>query len=289
MFGKRADGKAVKGLNPFYRIIPYIMKKRSDSQVFFEDRIYLDNINEYIKNKKEDGIRITHMDIMLTAMGRLLYERPHLNRFVMNGRIYQRNEQVLSLEIKKKLLDDSTETTVKFRVNPEDTVLDVSKQVATIIQENKEENVVNGTDKLAKLIMSFPNFFIKIAVGIIMLLDKHGMLPKKVIDASPFHTSAFLTNLGSLGINSIYHHIYDFGTTSIFFAMGNKRYEKDAQGDIRVYMDLKVVADERICDGLYYARSFLLLRKYFERPELLEEPLNSIHNQRMKDNVISSI
>ena len=289
MFGKRADGKAVKGLNPFYRIIPYIMKKRSDSQVFFEDRIYLDNINEYIKNKKEDGIRITHMDIMLTAMGRLLYERPHLNRFVMNGRIYQRNEQVLSLAIKKKLLDDATETTVKFRVNPEDTVLDVSKQVATIIQENKEENVVNGTDKLAKLIMSFPNFFIKSAVGIIMLLDKHGMLPKKVIDASPFHTSAFLTNLGSLGINSIYHHIYDFGTTSIFFAMGNKRYEKDAQGNIRVYMDLKVVADERICDGLYYARSFLLLRKYFERPELLEEPLNSIQNQSMKDNVISSI
>lgn len=289
MFGKRADGKAVKGLNPFYRIIPYIMKKRSDSQVFFEDRIYLDNINEYINNKKEDGIRITHMDIMLTAMGRLLYERPHLNRFVMNGRIYQRNEQVLSLAIKKKLLDDATETTVKFRVNPEDTVLDVSKQVATIIQENKEENVVNGTDKLAKLIMSFPNFFIKSAVGIIMLLDKHGMLPKKVIDASPFHTSAFLTNLGSLGINSIYHHIYDFGTTSIFFAMGNKRYEKDAQGDIRVYMDLKVVADERICDGLYYARSFLLLRKYFETPELLEEPLNSRHNQSMKDNVISSI
>lgn len=289
MFGKRADGKAVKGLNPFYRIIPYIMKKRSDSQVFFEDRIYLDNINEYIKNKKDDGIRITHMDIMLTAMGRLLYERPHLNRFVMNGRIYQRNEQGLSLAIKKKLLDDATETTVKFRVNPEDTVLDVSKQVATIIQENKEENVANGTDKLAKLIMSFPNFFIKSAVGIIMLLDKHGMLPKKVIDASPFHTSAFLTNLGSLGINSIYHHIYDFGTTSIFFAMGNKRYEKDAQGDIRVYMDLKVVADERICDGLYYARSFLLLRKYFETPELLEEPLNSRHNQSMKDNVISSI
>ena len=117
MFGKRADGKAVKGLNPFYRIIPYIMKKRSDSQVFFEDRIYLDNINEYINNKKEDGIRITHMDIMLTAMGRLLYERPHLNRFVMNGRIYQRNEQVLSLEKKKKLLDDATETTVKFSVN----------------------------------------------------------------------------------------------------------------------------------------------------------------------------
>ena len=289
MFGKRADGVAIKGLNPFYRIIPYIMKKRSDSQVFFEDRVYLDNINAYIKKKKDEGIRVTHMDIMLTAIGRLLCERPHLNRFAMNGRIYQRNEQVLSLAIKKKLLDDAVETTVKFKVNPDDTVLDVSKQVATIVQENKEENVANGTDKLAKTIMSFPNFFIKGVVGMIMWLDKHGMLPKKVIDASPFHTSAFLTNLGSLGINSIYHHIYDFGTTSIFFAMGNKRYEKDAQGDIRVYMDLKVVADERIYDGLYYARSFLLLRKYLENPELLEEPLSSKHNQSMKDDVISSI
>lgn len=100
MFGKRADGVAIKGLNPFYRIIPYIMKKRSDSQVFFEDRVYLDNINAYIKKKKDEGIRVTHMDIMLTAIGRLLCERPHLNRFAMNGRIYQRNEQVLSLAIR---------------------------------------------------------------------------------------------------------------------------------------------------------------------------------------------
>lgn len=273
MFGKRPDGKVVKGLKPFYKIIPYIMKKRSDSQVFFEDRIYLENVNEYIKKKKEEGIRITHMEFMLAAIGRLMEERPHLNRFIMNRKIYQRNENVISLAIKKKLIDESIETTVKFRIKPEDTIIDIAKQVEDVVAENKKEEKENMTDKIAAFIMAFPNFVIKFLMAVIVFLDNHGLLPKAVIDASPFHTSAFLTNLGSLGINSIYHHIYDFGTTSIFFAMGNKRYEKDTEGNIRVFIDLKVVADERICDGLYYARSFALLKKYFEKPEILEEPI----------------
>ncbi len=289
MFGKRADGVRIKNLNAFYKIIPYIMKTRSDSQVFFEDKIDLSNITAYIKRKKEEGIRITHMDIMIAALGRVFYERPGLNRFIMNRRIFQRNETVFSLAMKKKLMDEAVETTVKFKIKPEDTIFDISKQINEIILENKKESVRNNTDKVADIIMSFPNFIIKAIVDFIMWLDKHGMIPKSLIDASPFHTSAFFTNLGSLGINSVYHHIYDFGTTSVFFAMGSKKYEKDLEGNVKGYIDIKVVADERICDGLYYARSFVLLKKYIENPEILETPIKLSIEDKIENMEIDKI
>lgn len=274
MFGKRADGVRVKKLDAIFKLIPYIMKTRTDSQVFFEDRIYLDKVSEYIKKKKEEGIRITHMEIIIAAIGRLLYERPQLNRFIMNRQIYQRNETVISLAIKKQMMDEAMETTVKFKIKPEDTIFSISNQIKEVVEENKKVTTKNITDKLADFILSFPNFLIKGVVSVIMWMDKHNLLPKAVIDASPFHTSAFLTNLGSLGIDAIYHHIYDFGTTSIFFAMGSKKYEKDLDGNIQSYINIKVVADERICDGLYYAKSFLMLKKYLQKPELLEIPLD---------------
>ena len=274
MFGKRADGIKIKELDAISKIIPYIMKTRNDAQVLFADKIYLDNITPYIKKKRDEGIKITHMDIMISALGRVLNERTSLNRFVVNRNIYQRNETSISLAVKKKLSDDALETTVKFKIKPEDTLFDVSNQISKITEENKKETVENNTDKLANFIMSFPRFIIKFLVGFIMCLDDHDMLPKSVIDASPFHTSAFITNVGSLGINSIYHHIYNFGTTSVFIAMGTKKHERDISGNIRAYIDIKVVGDERICDGHYYARSFTLLKKYTENPELLEKPLS---------------
>lgn len=274
MFGKRADGVRVKKLDAIFKLIPYIMKTRTDSQVFFEDRVYLDKVSEYIKKKKVEGIRITHMEVIIAAIGRLLQERPALNRFIMNRQIYQRNETVISLAIKKQMMDEAVETTVKFKIKPEDTILTIADQIKEVVEENKKVTTKNITDKLADFILSFPNFLIKGVVEIIMWMDRHNLLPKAVIDASPFHTSAFLTNLGSLGIDAIYHHIYDFGTTSIFFAMGSKKYEKDLEGNIQSYLNIKVVADERICDGLYYAKSFLLLKRYLQKPELLELPLN---------------
>ena len=114
---------------------------------------------------------------------------------------------------------------------------------------------------------------IRAVVKFLMFLDKHGLLPRKIIDASPFHTSVFLTNVGSLGIDSIYHHIYNFGTTSMFFSMGKKKksyiYEDDEIKEEKC-ITLAFVGDERICDGYYYASSFTLLSKYLKKPELLE-------------------
>ncbi len=273
MFNKRYDGRRIKKLDAFHKIIPYIMKTRVDSQVFFEEKIYVDNISKYIKEKRKEGIRISTMEVVIAACARMMHERPGVNRFIMNRRIYARNMTWVSLAIKKQLSDEAVETTVKFEIKPQDNIFDVSNQINEVIVENKKETTKNNADKLANFIMSFPNIIIKGLVELIMWMDKHNILPKAVIKASPLHTSLFITNVGSIGIAPIYHHIYEFGTTSIFLAMGRREFEKLEDGTIKKYMRLKVVADERICDGLYYARSLSVLNKYMQNPHLLEIPM----------------
>lgn len=276
MFGKRCDGRVIKTLNPFSKMVPYLMKDRNDAQVFYEDKISIESVEEYIKSKKEQGIQISHMEVIIAAMARVAQERPELNRFVMNRRIYARNKICVSLALKKTLDDEAIETTVKFYIKPTDTIFDISKQIREVVEENKKVTTSNSADKLAAAIMSLPNWLIKSVVAILMWMDKHNMMPKSMVETSPMHTSFFITNMGSLGIDSIYHHIYNFGTTSIFLAMGAKKEEiNPATGLKEKYISFKFVNDERICDGLYYARSFALFRRYINNPEKLEVPIEN--------------
>ncbi|MBR5227262.1 MAG: 2-oxoglutarate dehydrogenase [Clostridia bacterium] len=270
MFKKRSDGRLIKSIYPLCKIMPYIMKTRNDSQVYYEDKICIEKVEEYIKKKREEGVKISHMDVVVAAMSRVALERPGLNRFIMNNRIYARKNLTVSLALKKKLDDAGIETTVKFKIKPTDTILDIANQIHETVYANKTEKE-NNTDKLVDKIMSLPNFLIAGAVNFLMWMDKHNMLPKGIIELSPFHTSFFVTNMGSLGIDSIYHHIYNFGTTSVFLAMGMKKEQLDVDSkEPQKYISFKFVCDERICDGLYYARSFSAFRRYMLNPELLE-------------------
>ena len=274
MFGHRSDGKRVKNLPPIFKIMPCVMPDRADSQVYFKQDIALKGLDEYIERKAKEGIRLSYMNIIYAALVKIIAQRPNLNRFAMNGVLYERNKIYVSLVIKKSLTDDGTETPIKLDFNGNESIFEIKDRLDRTIEKNKEIENLNKTDKLVGILNVIPSGLIRTVVKFLMFLDKHGLLPKKIIDASPFHTSLFLTNVGSLGIDSIYHHIYNFGTTSMFFSMGKKKksyiYEDDEIREEKC-ITLAFVGDERICDGYYYASSFKLLSKYLKKPELLEE------------------
>ena len=274
MFGHRSDGKKIKKLTPIFKIMPCVMLDRADSQVYFKQDIALKYLDEYIDRKAKEGIRLSYMNIIYAAIVRIIGERPRLNRFAMNGALYQRNKIYVSLVIKKSLTDDGVETPLKLKFNGDENIFEIKEKLDATIEKNKDVKAANKTDKLVSILSAIPSGLIRAIVKFLMFLDKHGVMPKKIIEASPFHTSVFLTNVGSLGIDSIYHHIYNFGTTSMFFSMGKKKksyiYE-DEEFKEEKCITLAFVGDERICDGYYYASSFKLLLKYLKKPELLEE------------------
>jgi len=274
MFGKRSDGKLIKGVDIFFKLIPHIMDKRGDSQVFFRKDVELNALDEYIDKKALEGIRITHMDIIYSALVRLIAERPSLNRFVVNNRVYSRNGIYISLVVKKSMHDDAEETVVKLKFTGNENIFEIKDKLENCILENKNAEHVNSTDKLAGMFKYIPNWILKLIVGFLKYMDKHGIMPKGIIEASPFHTSTFLTNVGSIGLDYIYHHLYNFGTNSLFISMGKKKkrhiYKEDEILEDNC-ISLGIVADERICDGFYFGSSLKIFTKYLRKPELLEQ------------------
>lgn len=275
MFGHRSDGRKLKTVPPFFRVIPCVMLERNDAQVYFKQDIKLKELDEYIDRKAKEGIKLSYMNIIYAAIVRIIAERPYLNRFAMNGSLYARNQIFVSLAIKKSFADEGQETTIKLPFTGTENIFEIKEKLDKAIEQNKDYSTSNNTDALAKAFSIVPNGFIRVAFKFIKFLDKHGAVPKAILSASPFHTSVFLTNVGSLGIDSIYHHLYNFGTTSLFFAMGKKKksyiYDDDEMHEEKC-ITIAFVGDERICDGYYYATSFKQLSKYLKKPELLEQP-----------------
>ena len=278
MFSKRADGRAIKQLEPMQRIIPYIMKSRNDSMNMYQDTFSCEPMDEYIKAKAEQGIKLGYMHIFIAAVVRLIALRPQLNRFIMNGRLYTRSKIWISFVVHPTLKDGSVETTIKLCFEGTETILEIAEKInEAITRETTQRIGENDTDKLMRILMSIPTPLISLSINILMWMDKHNMLPGSILELSPFHTSAFFTNLKSLGINHVFHHVYNFGTTGMFFAFGKEKMVPVIRKNEVVqekHMGFGMVSDERFCDGLYFALSLRQLRKFMRDPALMEAPLD---------------
>lgn len=278
MFGKRPDGRVLRNLEPMEQIMPYILKKRYDSMNMFEDTLPCEPWDNYIKEKAEQGIKITYMDIFIAGVVRLMALRPQLNRFVMNGKIYARPKIWVSFVVHPTLADGSVGTTIKLCFEGTESLPAIAAKIDQAVKkETTQREGENDTDKLMRFLMkAIPGFLIKLVINVLMWMDRHNLLPKAIVELSPFHTSFFITNLKSLGINHIYHHTYEFGTTGLFFAMGKEKMVPIVKaGEIvnEKHMGFGLVSDERFCDGLYFALSLRLFKKYMKNPAILDTPL----------------
>ena len=268
----RADGKRVRKADPMYTAVPYIMDKRNDAMNMITVDVPVEPIQNYINAKRKEGIRINHMSVIMAAYLRTVYEYPLLNNFIVNKKIYKHKEFKVAMVVLKNLATQE-ETMSKVEFELDDDIFEVNRKMTEYVEENKKTTTVNNTDKMIKFLVSLPGLLL-VGVGLFKLLDRYGLLPKFITDLSPFHTSMTLTNLASIRTNHIYHHIYNFGTTSVFIAMGkNREVAKKKNGEIvfEKCMPLGVVMDERICSGIYFAAAFRKFSHYLENPELLEQ------------------
>ena len=271
----RPDGKRVKDLPPIVAAIPYIMPKRYDAQNTITEYIDEELIKSYIREKRRTGVRINHMAVIIAAYYRAVMYNPKLNYFIMNSKVYKRNHFCVSFVILKKLADGRPdETSLKIFLTPEDTVFSIQQKITDAVSANAATEQKNNTDKFARMMFSIP-LLPKLVIWLAYHLDKLGLLPRKIIDLSPFHTSMFITNLASIKTSFIHHHCYEFGTTSVFVCMG-KPVPNYMAGDLsRKMMPLGIVMDERICTGYEYAAFCHDFRRIIRKPEVLTAPFNT--------------
>ena len=269
----RPDGTRVKGLSAVVQALPYVMPKRYDAQNMTTETADEDIIRKYIREKRREGRTVTHVSLLIAAYYRAYLQHPKINYFIMNSKIYERNHFCVSFVMLKTRADGTPdETVLKIFLEPADDVFSITEKIRTAIDCNARREHDNATDRFVTVAFSVPGLAWLIFRGA-YLMDRLGILPRKIIDLSPFHTSLFITNLASIKTRSIYHHCYEFGTTSVFVCMGKPEVAFGREpGKRKKALPLGIVMDERICTGVEYARFAVTLRQYLQHPERLEGP-----------------
>ena len=278
-WGDRIDGRRIRTLAPMAQITTYFQWERNICSNFFEESIEITHIDRYIRQKRREGLTdfgITH--VLLAAYVRGIAKYPQLNRFISGQKVYSRGNDIqYCMVVKKEMTVDSPDTSIKVHLNPHDTAEDVYHKLNAAVSKVKAtQELDSDLDLLEQYFNLVPGLLLKFVVWLLKLLDYFGMLPKFLLELSPFHGSLFFTSMGSLGIPAIYHHLYDFGNLPAFGSFGAKRKALEVQEDgsvvQRKYVDLKFVLDERICDGYYYATFFKYYKRLLRNPEILDLP-----------------
>ena len=264
MFGRRADGRVLREIDPIIALTPYLMPMRCDAQVMSNYKLDYEKMARYIVEQGNKGHKFTFMEIIFAAFVRAVSQIPEINRFVVNKRLYARTQLTISFALLKDTGDPEKieENTVKCYFDPRDTIYDVADRVSAAIEQNRREEADNSTMKVAKLLLN--PILANIVVAIARITDRYGILPKYILDASPFHTTMFFTQMASIGMPAVNHHIYNFGTTSLFVSMGTIQRE--------TWLPAGFTADERICAGKEWAKLVERMMYYIDHLEELETP-----------------
>ena len=277
--GDRKDGTLLRSTDSMHLIMPLMYPNRCDNEAFISERIDLTNINRYLEKKNADNPDYAYnlFQIMVTAMLKTITLRPRMNCFIANKNMYQRNEVTAAFTVKKVFSDRGGEALASIRSKGSDTIDSIHDQIYRQVSFCRSEEKDPSTASM-DIVQKLPRFLVKFVGMVARFLDRHGWMPQAVIATDPFYSSVVLANLGSIGLHAGYHHLTNWGTTSVFCVIGEikKRpfYDENGNVEMRESVDLGLTIDERLADGYYYSKTIRLLKKLLEEPELLERPLN---------------
>lgn len=271
------EGRRIKSDSPMNAVSPFIMPTRTGASNIFHATVDIGKCEQLIRELKNEGMKgLGMMHLFIASYVRTVSQYPGINRFIQGQRVYARKNIEVCLTIKKELKLNAPETVIKVNATPYDTLTSIYEQLSQEIDTNRQMGDQNNMDAVARLLVKLPSLILRFTVWILKIFDYLGILPRFLTKLSPFHGSMFITNMGSLGMPPIYHHLYNFGNLPLFVAMGSKRSEyvlnKEGNVEKKRFIDFTFVCDERICDGHYYATAFKKLKKILENPDQLLLP-----------------
>lgn len=276
-WGDRRDGKLIRKLDSMHYIMPLMYPNRCDNEAFIRFTVDLTAADEFLAKKNADSPEYKYniFQLVLTAVLKTIKQRPKMNYFIANQNMYERNDLTAAFTVKKIFSDHGGEALARINAKDEDTLDSIHNEIfrqVSFCRSDKKDASTESMDFVQKI----PG---KHLIGaLVRFLDRHGWMPASMIATDPYQCSVVLTNLGSIGLDAGYHHMTNWGTNSVFCAIGIKKkrpfYDDDGNVTMRESIELGLTIDERIADGYYYSKTVKLLKYLLENPELLERPLN---------------
>lgn len=276
--GDRKDGVLLRDLDSMHFICPIIYPDRCDNEAFISEKIDLTNIDRWLeeKNAGNSGYQYNLFQVVVTAMLKTMTLRKKMNRFIVNGNTYLRNEVSAAFVIKKEFDDDGAEGLAFIHSKGTDNIDTIHEEIRRQVQDCRSGKVDGSTESM-DLFNKMPRFLSKVIIKFVCFLDRHGWVPQSLIETDPYYSSVVLTNLGSIKLHAGYHHLTNWGTNSVFVVVGERKKRpftaEDGTVEMRDSLDLGLTVDERIADGYYFSGTVRLLKTLLENPRLLEKGL----------------
>ena len=280
--GDRKDAYLVRDIDSVHALAPYLIPNRADNEAVLAENIDMTQVIRYIDEKNADNpeFKYTFFHFIVAALAKTIVLRPKMNRFYSGHRLYDRKDLLFSFVVKKKFSDNGAEVLATIKIDPDSEtppLEQVYEKVKKIVYSvRKEDKTDSATDKM-DLLLKMPRPILRTAVRFLRWLEYHGRYTKFLMYDDPYYSSVFLSNLGSIKMSADYHHLANWGTNSIFVIVGEKKmmpfYLPDGTTEIKEGLNLSLTIDERIADGFYFANSIKIMRKLFENPWLIEQPI----------------
>ncbi|HCW03297.1 MAG TPA: hypothetical protein DGK91_01410 [Clostridium sp.] len=276
-YSLRKDGKLLRNIDPMRKLLPYLFTTRNGSIVHAPETVEFDSAREFIRKiaRENPSLSIGTFEIIIAALVRTLSQYPYLNRFVAGKKLFARNDVSVSFIVLKLENGEYKETNAKVYFNKEDTLFDVAKKVNENIKLCQSSSDKTD-DTLMNIVTKLPSPIINFAVILVKKFSDWGLLPLSFIKAVPLYSTAYVSNLGSIGHSALNHHLYEWGTTSLFLTMGKLKrtneINKYGQVDTKTSLDIVVTLDERIADGIYLVKALRYFKSLLKHPERLLEP-----------------
>lgn len=280
-FRDRKDAKYCTDVTGMNQILIDLKPKRSLGELYINQKIDVTNLVKYIESQKENKElknKLTFFHAFVTAVGKTIYNRPLLNRFVANRHVYEHNDISLSFVMKIDFDDKSEEIMVILPISDYDNLFTISEKVYAKVEKVRNKNDKGtGANDAIKILAKLPNILRIPIVGLFKYADKIGWLPSFLVEDNLYYSSMILSNIGSLKCGGIYHNVTDFGTCSGLITMGEVKEEivtVNNKIEKKYYCEFGITIDERIADGFYFIKSIKLIEYLFNNPKLLEENIN---------------
>ena len=277
-FGDRCDAKLIRDVDGIHIAMAQLYNGRCQNEAYIREQIDLQPLKDWIAKHPDEEFKYTFFHIIVAALLKLLVVRPKLNRFISNRHYYQKDERSIGFIVKRQFSDDGAEGLAVVRGEEASTIFDIHDAIKNQVIPCREGKN-SGTEDALDLFKKLPHWLTCIIFNTIMRWSRKGKLPHSLMDGDSNHCSAFVTNLGSIGLKCGYHHLAEYGTNSVFVVIGQKNmtpfYIEDGSIEMKETLDVGFTIDERIADGYYYAKSMKIFRKVLENPELLELPFDT--------------
>ncbi len=267
----RRDGTLVTDVGVLRRMLPTLMPSRNGSIVYYEQQLDLTKTLAWLETREP---QITLYQLVIAALVRVWAERPQLNRFTAGGKLYQRNEIAFSISVKKSLDENAPLTSIKAVFDPDDSIDDTCRRVDELIAIGKDREHETESEREMRFVTRLPVWLMRWLVRLQRFVDWLGLLPDFMTRNDPLYASAYVVNLGSVGLDAAYHHLYEYGNIPFFVVVGrvHKAPIVDDRGElvVRDVVQIRYSFDERITDGFYTSTALERFRHYVEDPTRLE-------------------